>query len=106
MILLPLSILRVKKFVRSSSDHQDRNIPRQGKIKGKSGAESNEVKKSVFIESSETGMVGESGEDILSNKAEEPDTSAMSESESADSEPMEVDVSNALLLQYFTFISQ
>ncbi|CAN7075891.1 unnamed protein product [Brassica oleracea var. botrytis] len=57
-----------------------------------SGAESNEDKKSVFIESSDSGMVGESGEDILSNKAEEPDTSAMSESESADSEPMEVDV--------------
>ncbi|CAN6926970.1 unnamed protein product [Brassica oleracea] len=81
-----------QEVVRSSSDHQDRDIPRQGKIKGKSGAESNEDKKSVFIESSETGMVGESGEDILSNKAEEPDTSAMSESESADSEPMEVDV--------------
>ncbi|KAF3529313.1 hypothetical protein DY000_02044011 [Brassica cretica] len=81
-----------QEVVRSSSDHQDRDIPRQGKIKGKSGAESNEVKKSVFIESSETGMVGESGEYILSNKAEEPDTSAMSESESADSDPMEVDV--------------
>lgn len=78
-----------QEVVRSSSDHQ--------------------VKKSVIVESSThsvIGMVGESGENIVLNKAEERNTSAMSESESADSEPQEVDVSNALLLQYFTFISQ
>ncbi|KAG2312613.1 hypothetical protein Bca4012_027175 [Brassica carinata] len=45
-----------------SSDHQARNIPRQGKIKEKSGAE-------------------------------EPNTSAMSESECADSEAQEIDKS-------------
>ncbi|KAF8096890.1 hypothetical protein N665_0299s0050 [Sinapis alba] len=83
-----------QEFVRYS-DHQARNIPRQGKIKEKSGAENNEVKKSVLIESSTHSgikMVGESGENILLNKAEEPNTSAMSESETADSEALEVDV--------------
>ena len=68
-----------------------------------------QVKKSVLVESSThsvIGMVGESGENIVLNKGEEPNTLAMSECESADSEPQEVDVSNALLLQYFTFVSQ
>ncbi|KAJ0244584.1 Uncharacterized protein HA466_0191990 [Hirschfeldia incana] len=71
-----------------SSDHQARNIPGPGKIKENSRAENNEVKQSVLIESSmrsESGMVGES--------EEEPTTSAaMSESEPADSEALEVDV--------------
>ncbi|CDY53750.1 BnaAnng12780D [Brassica napus] len=54
-----------------------------------------QVKKSVLVESSthsEIGMVGESGENIVLNKGEEPNTLAMSECESADSEPQEVDV--------------
>uniref|UniRef100_M4DY10 Zinc finger PHD-type domain-containing protein n=1 Tax=Brassica campestris TaxID=3711 RepID=M4DY10_BRACM len=54
-----------------------------------------QVKKSVLVESSThsvIGMVGESGENIVLNKGEEPNTLAMSDCESADSEPQEVDV--------------
>lgn len=85
------------------SDHQARNIPGQGKFKEKAGAENNvQDKKSSLTESSthsdESGMIGKSGENIPSNKAEEPNASAMSESESesAGSELMELDVSNAV----------
>uniref|UniRef100_A0A1J3DZ53 Lysine-specific demethylase 5B n=1 Tax=Noccaea caerulescens TaxID=107243 RepID=A0A1J3DZ53_NOCCA len=80
------------------SDHQARNIPGQGKFKEKAGAENNQDQKNSLTESSthsdESGMIGKSGENIPSNKAEEPNASAMSEreSESAGSELMELDV--------------
>ncbi|VVA96265.1 unnamed protein product [Arabis nemorensis] len=78
------------------SDHQARNTPGQGKVKEKSGAEHNKDKKNMLIESSthsdQSRMDGTLGENSLLNKAEEPNSSAMSESESGDSEMLELDV--------------
>lgn len=83
------------------SDHQARNTPGQGKVKENSGAENNKDKKNMLIESSthsdQSRMDGKSGENSLLNNAEEPNSSGMSESESADSEMLELDVSNAVL---------
>ncbi|CAA7038526.1 unnamed protein product [Microthlaspi erraticum] len=82
----------------NESDHQARNIPGEGKVKETSGAENNQDKKNSLAESSmhsdESGMVGKSRDTKPSNKAEEPNASAMSESESesAGSELMELDV--------------
>ncbi|XP_010502787.1 PREDICTED: uncharacterized protein LOC104779880 isoform X2 [Camelina sativa] len=74
------------------------NAERQGKVvKETTGAKTNkDNQNNSFIESSTHSgpMVGKSGENVPSNKADESNTSAMSESESegADSEMLELDV--------------
>lgn len=83
------------------TDPKAKNILGQGEVKEKSGAKSNEDKKNSLIESSthSGSMVGKSGENVLLNKAGESNTSAMSESESesAESDMLELDVSNVVL---------
>ncbi|XP_019092796.1 PREDICTED: dentin sialophosphoprotein-like isoform X3 [Camelina sativa] len=79
------------------NDHKAKNILGQGKVKEKSGAKSNkDNKNNSLIESSTRSgpMVRKSGENVPSNKADESNTSAMSESESegVDSEMLELDV--------------
>ncbi|XP_024015604.1 uncharacterized protein LOC18023479 isoform X2 [Eutrema salsugineum] len=78
------------------SDHQARNISGPGKVKEKPGTENKEDKKNCINESSthsdQSGMVGNPGENSAFNIAEEPNTSPMSECESADSEMLEFDV--------------
>ncbi|AAF26970.1 unknown protein [Arabidopsis thaliana] len=81
--------------VDSCNDHQARSTLGQGKVKEKSGAKNNEEKKNTLTGSSKHSgpRVGKSGENVLLNKADESNTSAMSDSESEnDPEMLELDV--------------
>ncbi|XP_023641528.1 uncharacterized protein LOC17892999 isoform X2 [Capsella rubella] len=81
-------------LVYSNHDTSSENAERQGKVKENSGAKSNKDKKDSFIECSTHSkpMVGKSAENVPPNTADESNTSAMSETESADSEMLELDV--------------
>ncbi|XP_010525303.1 PREDICTED: uncharacterized protein LOC104803125 [Tarenaya hassleriana] len=79
-----------------SSNHEDRNSLGLGKTKEKSGAESNRDNENIRIEgsthSSQDYQNDKSGKKAKLHKAEEPNSSAMSENESDDSEMVEHDV--------------
>lgn len=96
--------LKLQSLHNSSPNHEDRVSSARGNFKEKSGPGGNKEKEESSVEGStrsgENMKDGKSSKSSSFNKSDEPISSAVSESESDDSELVEHDVSNTVLSHF------